>query len=448
MDATYLQRFLSDSARKATRSEIRELLKLIAQPDIISLAGGLPAPATFPVDELAQLLPKVLREHGPVALQYGPTEGDPGLRQELIRLLERDGRRGLTLDNVLVTSASQQALDLCSRVFIAPGDAVVCGLPSYLGALGAFTACGARLCGVPLDDEGMRPDLLEHRLLALRREGIRPKLLYLVPDFQNPAGVTLPRARRLELLAIAREFDLLVLDDSPYRQLRYAGESQPSMGELDRDGRVISLHSFSKIFCPGLRLGWVVAAPEIISALVVAKQPVDLCTSSLNQAIAREYLRTGMLEEGIERTKRLYAEKREVMLAALEEHMDPAWGVRWTNPEGGLFLWMRLPEPLTARELFDRALQRKVAFVVGSAFHCDNSGQNTLRVNFSYPSKEQLQQAVHRLAASIAELIEEHAPMGAERRSGPGSFGGELLTEGDHSLSHLALNLSLSEILQ
>ena len=448
MDAKTLHRFLSDSARTATRNEIRELLKLIGQPDMISLAGGLPATASFPVDELEQVVAHVLHAFGATALQYGPTEGDPGLRAELLGVLEHDGRTGISVDNVLVTTASQQALDLCARIFITPGDTVVCGLPSYLGALGAFTACGARLCGVPLDDEGMRTDLLEHRLLSLRREGVRPKFVYVVPDFQNPAGVTLSLQRRHELLSIAREFDLLVLEDNPYRQLRYLGETPPSLGALDSDGRVITLYSFSKVFCPGLRLGYVVADPSIIAALVLAKQPVDLCTSSFNQFIAREYIVAGHLWTRLAQTRALYAHKREVMLAALEEHIDPAWGVKWTRPEGGMFVWMTLPAHLDARELFERAIGRRVAFVVGSAFHCDGSGKNTLRLNFSFPSPEHLKTAVKRLADSIGDLLAAKPAPAPRIATGERGFSDDLVSVGRHALENLPLNLALHEILE
>lgn len=448
MDVTKLHRFLSDSARTATRNEIRELLKLIAKPDMISLAGGLPATASFPVEELKEVVTRVLDEHGATALQYGPTEGDLGLRQELLGVLEHDGRTNITVDNLLVTTASQQALDLCARVFIAPGDTVLCGLPSYLGALGAFTACGAKLCGVPLDDDGMRTDLLEHRLLALRREGVRPKFVYVVPDFQNPAGVTLSLQRRHELLSIAREFDLLVVEDNPYRQIRYLGETPPSLGALDTDGRVITLYSFSKVFCPGLRLGYVVAHPSIISTLVLAKQPVDLCTSSFNQSIAREYIAAGHLWTRLAQTRALYAHKREVMLAALGEHIDPAWGVKWTRPEGGMFVWMTLPAHLDARELFEKAIERKVAFVVGSAFHCDGSGKNTLRLNFSFPSVEQLQVAVKRLADSIGDLLTEKPTPRPSVAAGERGFSDDLVSVGDHALTHLPLNLAVHEILE
>lgn len=447
MDATYLQRFLSDSARAATRSEIRELLKMIAHPDMISLAGGMPSPSTFPIASLVETLPRLLERHGRQALQYGTTEGDPGLRQELLRLLVADGVSDRTLDNVLVTSASQQGLDLCSRMLIAPGDAVICGLPSYLGALGAFTACGARLSGIPLDEHGMRTDLLEQRLIDLRREDVRPKFVYVVPDFQNPAGVTLSLERRCEILLIAGEFDLLVLEDSPYRQLRYVGRSVPSMQSLDRDGRVISLYTFSKILSPGLRLGWIVADAEIISKLVVIKQPVDLCTNGLSQMLAREYLAAGELPRQIELIRNEYGEKRAALLDALDRHMDPAWEVRWTRPEGGLFVWVTLPEWMDARVLQTRALQDHVAFVIGSAFHCDGSGQNTLRLNFSYPSLEQIETAIGRLARAIADLRRETPAVQPLPRSTVQPIPMRL-TDGVHSLEQLSWNLAVSEVLE
>jgi len=448
MKATRLEKFLSPSARGATRNEIRELLKLIAQPDIISLAGGLPSPETFPIEQLAERLPGWLRQHGTAALQYGATEGDLELREALIRhMVEIDDEAyaGLTSDHVLITSGSQQGLDLCGRVFLAPGDVVVCGLPSYLGALGAFTATGARMSGVPLDDEGLRTDLLEQRLIDLRRDGVRPKFIYAVPDFQNPAGVTLSLERRHELLAIAREFDLLVVEDSPYRQLRYVGESLPSLGSLDRDGRVITLFTFSKILSPGLRLGWSIAAPEITARLVVAKQPVDLCTSGFNQFVAREYLKSGLLPAQLARIRELYALKRGKMLEALDRHIDPEWGVSWTRPEGGLFVWMSLPQWMDGGELLQLALEEKVAFVTGRAFHCDGLGHNTMRLNFSFPAPDELDTAVERLARCIGTMIQRPRTDEVEKQP---ALDPRMLVSAEHSLEQLAWNLALSEVVE
>ena len=342
---------------------------------------------------------------------------------------------------MLPTSASQQGLDLCSRIFLSPGDAVVCGLPSYLGALGAFTACGARLSGIPLDDDGLRTDLLEQRLIELRRREVRPKFVYTVPDFQNPSGVTLTLRRRLELLEIAREFDLLVVEDSPYRQLRYEGDPLPTLCSLDRDGRVISLFTFSKVLFPGLRLGWLVAAPEIIARLVVAKQPVDLCTSGLSQLVAREFLAAGLMAPQLERIRGTYAIKRDAMLAALDRWFDPEWGVRWTRPQGGLFLWVELPRGVNAGELLKSALDENVAFVTGSAFHCDGSGSRTFRLNFSYPTVEKIDLAIRKLAGCIEKKLRDATPEVAAAGPAP-----PRLVGGEHSLEQLVWNLALSEV--
>jgi len=447
MDASYLQSFLSNSARTATRSEIRELLKLVARPEVISLAGGMPSPDSFPIDEMVAMLPDVIREHGRSALQYGLTEGDLGLRKQLIPLTHEETGSGLTPDHILITSASQQGLDLCSRVFVAPGDAVVCGLPSYLGALGAFTACGARLTGVPLDNEGMRSDLLEQCLVDLRRKGIRPKFVYVVPDFQNPAGVTLSLSRRREILEIAREFDMLVVEDSPYRSLRYVGEGLPSLGSLDPDGRVISLRTFSKILFPGMRLGWVAANPEIISHLVVAKQPVDLCTSGLSQMVARAFLEAGLLPAQMDRIREQYAVKRDALLAALDSHINPEWGVSWTRPEGGLFLWMTLPVWMDASTLLRQALRENVAFVIGSAFHCNGLGQNTLRLNFSYPQVDDLDEGVRRLARAIEAELADRLPVRPPVRNTRG-YVTAVPMDGEHTLNQLSWNLALSEVVE
>jgi 2-aminoadipate transaminase len=407
MNQTALNGFLSESAQKATRSEIRELLALISRPGMISLAGGLPAPETFPVEMLAEIAPRLLREEGTSVLQYGRTEGEPAFVAELLTLLERSGIKGRTPANVLVTSSSQQALDLVARVFLGPGDAVLMGLPSYLGAIGAFNACGARLVGVPLDEQGLRPDLLEEQLVELRRIGARAKLIYLVPDFDNPTGVTLSLARRREVLAIARDFDLLVVEDGPYRDLRFEGASVPSLQELDGSGRVLSLFSFSKVLCPGLRLGYVVGDEPAVASLTVAKQNVDLCTGGFVQALAREVIRSGALPGLMSARRSRYDQGRRTMLRALEELIDPAFGVTWTRPEGGMFVWVTLPEGMDARDLLERALIEDVAFVTGRAFHCDGSGRNTLRLCFSYPSLADIREGIARLARAIAALRED-----------------------------------------
>jgi 2-aminoadipate transaminase len=398
-----LEAAFSTNARGMKKSVIRELLKLTRRPEVISFAGGLPDLSAFPVEEVAEVATDVLRRDGVTALQYSPTEGDPKLKDELIAHHEREDGIVLSPENILVTVASQQGLDLVSKIFIDRGDTVIVGLPTYIGGLGAFRSYGADMIGVPLDESGMRVDLLERELDALRSEGRRPKFIYVVPDFQNPAGITMSEERRRTLIGLAHEHDVLILEDSPYKELRYEGEAVKSIFALDGDGQVIGLHTFSKILFPGMRLGWVIAHEEIIQKLVIAKQSTDLCTPAFTQAIVAEFASRGLLQKNIDTVKRIYREKRQVMLDALEAKMPKIKGLTWTRPEGGLFLWVTLPEYMDADKLFYEAIERNVAFVIGSAFHCDAGGRNSMRLNFSFPTKEQIVEGVGRLARVIEE---------------------------------------------
>lgn len=392
----------SKNALNMKRSLIRELLKLSRRPDIISFAGGMPDPQTFPVEELAEISAQVLREKGATALQYGPTEGEPALREALASWLTKE-RLDLRAENILVTSGSQQALDLLAQVLIDPGDPVIVELPSYIGALQAFAAHRARMIGVPQDDEGIRTDLLEKTLERLSRRKRRPKFIYIVPDFQNPSGVTLTLARRQELLALASRFEVPLVEDSPYRVLRFSGEPMPAIYSLDSQRHVLALGTFSKIFCPGMRLGWLLTPEAWMERFIIAKQGMDLCSPSFTQFIAVEYMRRGLLDQEVESIRALYSRKLGVMLAALEKEMPR--GVTWTRPEGGLFLWVKLPRRMNATALFEKAIERKVAYVIGSAFFCNGKGHNTMRLNFSYPSEEQIVEGIQRLAQVIRENL-------------------------------------------
>jgi 2-aminoadipate transaminase len=418
-----IERFLAPSARGAERHGIRDPAELIARPEILDLAGGLPPPDLFPVRDLAALIGQALERQGASALQYGPAAGDPELRHALVGLMrEAEGPvfGGLGVEQVLVTAAGQQALDLCARLFLGPEDVVVCERPTYAGALHAFAAAGAGIVGIPLDREGLRTDLLEQRLIERRGHGVRPKLIYTVPDFHDPTGVTLSRRRREELLSIAREFDLLVIEDCHYRPLRYTGHAPPCLASLDRDGRVLSLFSSSRVLAPGLRLGWVVADPEIVARLALAKQSVDLGTNGLVQLAVREFLKAGLLPAQLARVRRRYAVQRDATLAALERHLDPTWGVRWTRPEGGLFLWVELPAWLDGDALLARALEERVALLSGRAFHEDGSGAHTLRLSFAGPDASGLELAVERLAGCIDALARRRPPeAGREPAAGP-----------------------------
>jgi 2-aminoadipate transaminase len=397
---TDLEQIYSTTIKGMKKSAIRELLKLTQRPEIISFAGGLPAPDTFPIEQLKAITTEILDTDGASALQYGATEGVTELRQILVDRYKNQGLN-IELKNLVITTSSQQGLDLLAKIFVNRGDKVIVGLPSYLGGLGAFNSYGAELEGILLDDKGMRSDLLEKKLEELKSKGTKPKFIYVIPDFQNPAGITMPKSRRLEIIALAKKYDVLLVEDSPYREVRFDGEPQPTLFELDNSGQVILLGTFSKIFVPGFRIGWVIADERIVDKFVTAKQSTDLCTPTLNQKIAYKYIQKGYFEENLKKTIASYREKRDNMLKAFRDYM-PA-GVTWIEPEGGLFLFLKLPEHMDAEKLFNKALENNVAFVLGSVFHCDGSGKNTMRINFSFMSKDKTTEGVKRLAKAIKE---------------------------------------------
>ncbi|MBN2018371.1 MAG: PLP-dependent aminotransferase family protein [Candidatus Cloacimonetes bacterium] len=394
----------SINSRRMKKSVIRELLKLTAKPEIISFAGGLPSPDSFPVEEVKEVVNEVMEKEGKIALQYSATEGDHVLRDQLIKHSHKNGM-DVKEENLLVTTSSQQGLDLTAKIFIDPGDPIIVELPSYVGGLGAFNAYGAEMIGVPHDEEGKSSKLLRQELKILNDSGNKPKFIYIVPDFQNPAGMTMSLKRRHEILELAYEFDLIILEDSPYRELRFEGDPVPTIYSLDNEGRVILLGTFSKIFAPGFRVGWILAHPQVITKLVVAKQSTDLCPPTFSQRIIGRFMEKGYLDKNIDNIKKMYRKKRDIMLDAFEKYMPE--GVTWTKPEGGLFLFMRVPGHMgiDTDELFYKAVDKNVAYVIGSAFHCDDSGHDAMRINFSYPTEEQIVEGVKRLAT----VIKEHA---------------------------------------
>jgi 2-aminoadipate transaminase len=397
-----LSAFYSKNAQNMKRSEIRELLKVTRRPEMISFAGGLPASETFPVKELEEISGQLLREKGATALQYGPTEGETPLREELAKWLSHE-KASIKAENILITTGSQQGLDIVSKVFLDPNDSVILELPSYIGGLQAFNSYRAKMIGVPQDNHGMRTDLLEKLLTRLAKRNKKPKFIYVVPDFQNPSGVTMSLERRKALLQLAYKHEVPIVEDSPYRDLRFAGQTVPAIYSLDTENQVIVLGTFSKLLCPGLRLAWIIAPAEWMDKMIVAKQGMDLCSPSYTQLIVAEFLKRGLLQAQIDRIRKLYAEKREAMLAALRKYMPK--GVKWTEPEGGLFLWIQLPKRMSATELFPKAVENKVAYVIGSAFHCNGKGHNTMRLNFSYPSERQINEGIERLAKMIKENL-------------------------------------------
>jgi len=398
--ADTFERFFSDATHLMKKSAIREILKLTQQPEMISFAGGLPSPDSFPVEDIKRVTAEVLEEEGRAALQYGTTEGDSKLRTLLAERHRKDGLE-LALENIIITTGSQQALDLCGKIFINRGDVVLCGLPSYLGGLNAFSNYGALLKGIPLDDQGMRPDLLEKTIVSLKNEGKTVKFIYIIPDFQNPTGVTLPRARRMEIIRIAERHDLLIVEDSPYRDVRFAGTPEPLMSSLDTQGRVLTLNTFSKILAPGFRLAWVTGHRDIIDRLVTAKQSADLCTPPFVQKITARYIEQGLLDVNLKKTVELYKHRRDYMLSCFREMMPE--GVKWTEPDGGLFLFVTLPVAMDAARLLEKAIRKKVAFVCGSVFYCNNEGHNTLRMNFSFAAEKDAHEGIRRLAEVIRE---------------------------------------------
>jgi len=405
METPWESRYAQRTQRMGS-SAIRELLKLTEKPDIISFGGGLPAPDVFPVDDFAAACDRVLHEFGAQALQYGTTEGYLPLREMIARHTARYGIK-ITPDNILITSGSQQALDLLGKVFINPGDRILVEEPTYLGALQAWNAYGAEYVTVPMDEDGMITDVLEEALRA------GPKFIYVLPNFQNPTGVTLSVERRQALLELADRYGVPIIEDDPYGQLRYEGNHLPSVVTLDGQfresgsmpyrGNVIYLSTFSKTLSPGIRLAWVVAPQEVIRKLVQAKQGADLHTATFNQMVAYEVSRGGFLDRHVWMIRRVYGERRNIMLEAIEDFFPK--GVRWTHPQGGLFLWGMLPEGMLSRQVLEKAIEQKVAFVPGDSFYARGGGENTMRINFSNATPEKIRIGIERLGSVIRQQM-------------------------------------------
>jgi 2-aminoadipate transaminase len=400
-DFRYAQR-----TQRMKSSAIRELLKLTEKPDIISFGGGMPAPDVFPVEAFAEACQRVLTDQGAKALQYGATEGYLPFREMIARHTARYGI-GVNPENILITSGSQQALDLIGKIFINRGDRILVEAPTYLGALQAWNAYGAEYVTVPMDKEGMMTDALEQAL----RVGV--KFIYVLPNFQNPTGATLSLERRQKLVELAEAYGVPIIEDDPYGQLRFEGEHLPSVVELDNTyrcnssstycGNVIYLSTFSKILAPGLRLAWVVAPPEVIRKLTQAKQGADLHTPTFNQFVAYEVSKGGFLDQHINLIRKVYHERRDIMLGSLDRSF-PA-GCDWTHPQGGLFLWATMPEFLNSTEVLKAAIDEKVAFVPGYSFFPGGGGENSMRLNFSYASPDNIQLGISRLGHVIEQSI-------------------------------------------
>ena len=393
---------IADGAREIRSSAIRDLLKLTVQPDMISFAGGLPAPEFFPAEEISAAGERTLAEAPLATLQYGPTEGYGPLRELLAGWM---GRLDVPAapEQLLITAGSQQGLDLLGRLLIDPGAPVAVEEPTYLGALQAWQTCRPNYLPLPVDDEGLDVEALERMLAG----GARPRFLYVVSCFQNPTGVTLAPARRQRLIELAARYNLPIVEDDPYGELYYEGGRATPLAALDialhgELRHVVYLGTLSKVLAPGLRVGWLTAPRPLFDRLVMLKQGVDLQAGSMAQAVAYYACRDGLVERHLPRLRAVYGERRNAMLAALEREMPP--GVRWTRPSGGLFLWLTLPEGADSQALLAAAIERKVAFVPGQPFHPSGGGANTMRLNFSHSTPAQLADGVARLAETLRGL--------------------------------------------
>ncbi len=389
-------------------SAIRELLKLTQNPEMISFAGGMPAPELFPVEEFRAACERVLGKHGPAALQYSTTEGYAPLRELISGIMAREGVV-VKAENILITASSQQALDLVAKLLINRGEHVLVESPTYLGAMQAFNVFGPEYMPVPTDDEGLRPETLEAILPA------GPKFMYILPNFHNPAGITLSLNRRCRIVELADRWGVPIVEDDPYGKLRYEGEHLPPLITLDaqnlktvddyREGNVIYLSTFSKTLAPGLRLGWIAAPPDAIAKLCQLKQGADLHTSTFTQMVAYEVARDGFLEKHVEKIRNVYGERRDIMLEALAEYLPSE--VSWTHPAGGLFLWVRLPQGMDSSRLFDAAVKQNVAFVPGASFFATPDGDSNryLRLNFSYMQPDLIVEGIRRIGVAVKEQM-------------------------------------------
>ncbi|MHB1389738.1 MAG: aminotransferase-like domain-containing protein [Thermoleophilia bacterium] len=384
-------------------SVMRDLMAVVAMPDVISLAGGLPSTESFPAKVLAQVTHEVSMQSSAAALQYGPTEGLDETKRNIIKVMAAENTLA-DIDNIIVTTGGQQAIDLVCRILLDPGDIVIAEAPTYPGAIPSLCSFEADVIQIPLDNDGMRTDLLRAEIERLRKAGTKPKFVYTIPDFHNPAGVSLSLERRLEMVAMAKEYELIILEDNPYGQLRFEGEHLPTLYSLDDDNNVIYISTFSKIISPGIRLGWLVAPTPILQKVNMGKQAADLCPSTLAQMIVNQYFHDARWQDYVEKVTAVYHKRRDAMLAALEEHFPPE--ATWTHPQGGFYVWATLPEYLDTADLLALAIEeQKVAFVPGSGAWIDGSGKHHMRLSFSGVSEEKITEGIKRLAKVIKEQM-------------------------------------------
>jgi len=411
-----------------TASEVRALFAVASRPEVVSLAGGMPSVSALPLDAVAEVVHRLVAERGAVALQYGSGQGDPRLREQICEVMALEGVRAHP-DDVVVTTGSQQALDLVTRLFVDPGDVILVEAPSYVGALSAFRSYQAEVIHVGMDEDGLRPADLRNALEACTRAGRRVKFLYTIPNFHNPAGVSLSLPRRGEILRICQEADLLIVEDNPYGLLGFDGEPMRALRADDGEG-VIYLGTFSKTFAPGFRVGWAVAPHAVREKLVLASEATQLCPSSFSQLAVSTYLSTQPWKQQIKTFRELYRERRDAMLDTLDLVMPE--GTNWTRPGGGFYVWLTLPEHLDATAMLPRAVTARVAYVPGTAFYADGLGSWSMRLSYCYPTPERIREGVRRLGSVIDEELELRATFGTLPTAGaPRSLGGHGATAED-----------------
>ncbi len=397
-------------------SAMRDIMSVTARPEVISLAGGLPDTSTFPPETFAAVTARIAEESCARALQYGPTEGLEGTKRCIAEVMAAEGMRA-DLEDMIVTTGGQQVLDLVTKTLIDPGDVIIAEGPTYPGAVPVFHAYQADVVQIDVDPDGMRVDLLEETLDRLEREGRRPKFVYTVPTFQNPAGVTLSLERRRRLVQIAAERELLVLEDNPYGLLRYEGDPLPPLYKLDGGVYVMYLGTFSKILSPGLRLGWVVAPPPVLEKINLGKQEADLCTSTLSQLMVQAYFELEDWRDYVGSLTEIYRARRDTMLDALAEEFPPQ--AEWTRPAGGLFIWANLPDFIDTTDLLARALRENVAFVPGEGAYLDGRGRHSMRLNFSGSDEDQIREGIRRIGEVIKEQVALYGTLTGEVKPGP-----------------------------
>ncbi len=398
-----IERLFSKKAKMLRASEIRELLKVTKIPGVISFGGGFPNPSAFPVNIIHECTEKIFEDDIKNALQYGTTEGLLLLRGALAERMKKNNKINCTLHDILITTGAQQALFLSALCFLDPGDTYLSSVPTYLGAIQAFSAFEANCESIPMTEKDIDIDSLRRNLKRLHRTGINPKFLYTVSNFQNPSGETVSLNNRKELLDLASEYDFLIIEDDPYGELIFEGKFIPPIKSFDTKGRVIYVSTFSKILAPGFRLGWVIASKEILDKFVLAKQAADLCTNIFGQYVAYEYIKGGYLDKQVIEIKKMYKKKRDIMLDALNKYFPSE--AKWTIPKGGMFIWITLPKGVNTNLMLQKALAKKVAYVTGDAFYPEGGDYNSMRLNFSFSDDKAIKEGIRRLAEVINDEL-------------------------------------------